>query len=68
MNADERGSDQDKNWTQHRSEKSGARSFLFLDLIRVNPRLIVLTQTNSLRYKFFAEILGAAFTGRGAAW
>ncbi len=26
------------------------------------------TQTNSLRYEFFAEILRAGFTGRGAAW
>ena len=32
--------------------------------MRVNPRLMVRTsQTNSLRYKFFAEILGAAFYG-----
>ncbi len=26
------------------------------------------TQTNSLRYEFFAEILRVGFTGRGAAW
>jgi hypothetical protein len=26
------------------------------------------SQTDGLRCRFFAEILGAAFTGRGAAW